>query len=283
MNHLFYWNGHKNLGDELSLYLVEKITNKKFIATRPPFTHPTLSAIGSLLTYKILSTNLVVWGTGTLTETHLLPTPLKIFPLSHLLKDLKRRFTSLQPDIRAVRGPKTKKLLNDIGIKCPSVYGDPAILMPSFYQPKLTEHKYQFGIIFHHTQYKRINTTTLNSLGIKFISIEREGNEEIESFIDEVCSCKAIFSSSLHGIVLAQAYGIPAQWIQVTDLPIQKNNTHKFHDYFLGADQIIQQPVRLTLTLPALNSLVHTTHPPKIRPFRNTRKLLDLFPFEILV
>lgn len=94
--------------------------------------------------------------------------------------------------------------------------------MPSFYQPKLTEHKYQFGIILHHTQNKRINTTTLNSLGIKFISIEREGNEEIESFIDEVCSCKAIFSSSLHGIVLAQAYGIPAQWIQVTDLPIQK-------------------------------------------------------------
>lgn len=283
MNHLFYWHGHKNVGDELSLYLTEKISNKKFIASHPPFTESTLSAIGSLLTYKILCPNLVVWGTGSLTESSLLPRPLKIFPLTHLLKDLKRHFSSHQPYIRAVRGPKTKEFLNKIGVKCPSIYGDPALLMPIFYNPKQIEHKYHSGIILHHSQTNIIDKSILDSLGIRFISIQREGNNEIEDFIDEICSCKTIFSSSLHGIILAQSYGIPAQWIQITDHPIQNNSKHKFHDYFLGAGQIMQEPVCLPLTTSALTSLVQTTCPAKILPFRNINHLLDSFPFDVLV
>ena len=283
MNHLFYWYGHKNVGDELSLYLTEKISHKKFIASSPPFNQTTLSAIGSLLTHKILCPNLVVWGTGSLTEAHLSPSPLKIFPLTHLPKEIKRHLRSHQPDIRAVRGPKTRELLNNIGVKCPPVYGDPALLMPLFYQPKQLEHKYRSGIILHHSQNNIIKTELFDSLGIRFISIEREGNNEIEDFIDEICSCKTIFSSSLHGIILAQSYGIPTQWIQITDHPIKNNSRHKFHDYFLGAEQIIQEPVRLPLTLSALTSLVRTTRPVKILPFRNRDKLLDLFPFDIIV
>lgn len=38
-------------------------------------------------------------------------------------------------DIRSVRGPVTRNILMDLGYDVPSVYGDPAILLPLFYNP----------------------------------------------------------------------------------------------------------------------------------------------------
>lgn len=90
------------------------------------------------------------------------------------------------------------------------------------------------------------------------------------------------FSSSLHGIILAQAYGIPAQWIQIEGQPIQKDNHHKFEDYFLGSGQIIQVPIKVSLQESILNSLSSFRSRPKVLPFNNTNQLLDSFPFDAI-
>jgi pyruvyltransferase len=41
--------------------------------------------------------------------------------------------------------------------------------------------------------------------GIRIIDVEND----IEKFIDEVCACKVILSSSLHGLICADAYRKP--------------------------------------------------------------------------
>ena len=51
----------------------------------------------------------------------------------------------------------------------------------------------------------------------------------IEFFIDEIVSSKYILSTSLHGLIIAHAYGIPALWIKKGHIG---SSEFKFHDYF---------------------------------------------------
>ena len=52
---------------------------------------------------------------------------------------------------------------------------------------------------------------------------------EIEEFVNDVCRCEKIYSSSLHGIVCANAYGIPVERIKLGDKMI--GGDFKFNDY----------------------------------------------------
>ena len=106
-------------------------------------------------------------------------------------------------------------------------------------------------------------------------------DEQLENFIDEVCSCQKIFSSSLHGIILAQAYGIPAQWIQITNTPIHRDANHKFADYFLGAGLPVQKPISIELTKESLSQLMQIS-PERVHISSDLiERLLEVFPFDI--
>ena len=124
--------------------------------------------------------------------------------------------------VLAVRGPLTR---NRLSPKPPKVYGDPAILMPLIYYPDVKKTK-DYGVIPH------------------FIEKEKYGNEIIDikgdwkEVINQVLACRMIYSSSLHGIVIAEAYGIPAVW-----LPPGKGiigGRFKFKDYFLGTGRRVE-------------------------------------------
>ena len=53
--------------------------------------------------------------------------------------------------------------------------------------------------------------------------------------IDKICSCRYIISSSLHGLILSDAYGIPNLWIRISDRV--KGGDCKFLDYFSGVNR----------------------------------------------
>ena len=53
---------------------------------------------------------------------------------------------------------------------------------------------------------------------------------DIEKLVDDILSCEVILSSSLHGIIFAHAYGVPAYHVQFTDF--FKNGNFKFADYY---------------------------------------------------
>lgn len=243
---LFYWNCSPNLGDVLSPYILRRLLRREMHWVAPGDQNKFLG-IGSILTDETLySSGNIVWGSGTLTPKMLSPIAYK-FPLRRLGRSLKTRIKLiLQPNIiLAVRGPRTRTLLEHAGFACPEVFGDPAVLMPRFYQPKVTGKRLPIGIILHHSQahYAKI----ANRDGIRIISIERKSESEIEAFVDEVCSCEKIFTTSLHGLIIAQAYGVPVQWIELQGTPIHEEASHKFFDYFEGAMVNPQNPISINV------------------------------------
>lgn len=102
----------------------------------------------------------------------------------------------------------------------------------------LNSRKYKLGIICHYLHRKKIKYDE----GVLFIDILRRENE-ITKFIDEICQCEKIISSSLHGIIIANAYGIPARWFMIDGYPLGGNPYKKFYDYFMSVNMPIQEPL----------------------------------------
>jgi pyruvyltransferase len=128
--------------------------------------------------------------------------------------------------VRAVRGPLTAAELRKQGIDCPDVYGDPVLLLPRYYRPEGRK-RYRLGIIPHFSD--QADGKMLRYAGtdeVKVIDI-RGG---LWSTINLVCECEHIVSTSLHGLILADAYGIPNAWAKLgDDIP---GGTFKFNDYY---------------------------------------------------
>lgn len=125
--------------------------------------------------------------------------------------------------VYAVRGRLTDEKLKKDGFSGCSVYGDPALLLPIIH-PVQVDKEYEVGIIPHYLDLQYFQTNYSN----KYKIIDLTTNE-IEKIISEICSCKRILSTSLHGIIVSQAYNIPALWIKNGYIG---TDGFKFKDYF---------------------------------------------------
>ena len=218
---LIYWPVTPNFGDLLSPWLFNKMTGLPVSAVKNKvrsklFNLPYLSranrepnyvGIGSIISR--VKDKSVVWGAGSFGTEQ----------LSQL---------NTRADYRAVRGPLTRSLLKNAGISVPEVYGDPALLTPYFFNGA-SEKKYEIGLVLRWSE--RHWMRTVESDEIKIIDL---GTNEIEKTLDEVTSCKKIITSSLHGLIIADAFGIPNAWL-ASDTP--KGGEFKFIDYFTSVDK----------------------------------------------
>jgi polysaccharide pyruvyl transferase WcaK-like protein len=114
----------------------------------------------------------------------------------------------------------------DLGYNCPEVYGDPAILLPEHYKP-IVEKRYKLGIIPHYIDYKLVKAALKNNEQIKVINLL---TKSVEATTNEILECHNIISSSLHGVIVSQAYGIPALWVKFSN-KLSGDNI-KFYDYY---------------------------------------------------
>lgn len=197
-----YWYVTSNVGDNLAPYLIKKISGKPSVYT--PLHSKQLKCIvtGSIITEA--DENCIVWGAGLANATD------KINPKANIM---------------AVRGPLTRKIAQECKIKCPEVYGDPALLLPRFYNPKIDK-KYKLGIIPHFVDQLFCFEHYKNDDEVKIIDVLLSP----EDFVDEVLSCEKIISSSLHGLIISMAYGIPSLWVKFTNGVLGDGT--KFNDFF---------------------------------------------------
>lgn len=133
--------------------------------------------------------------------------------------------------IYSVRGPMTKEHLEKYNFIVPEIFGDPALLLPQFYSPQTVELcKNKIGIIGHLTNFHKYN-----NLPDEYILINPTWNWE--KVISYITSCKLILSSSLHGLIMADAYKIPNIWLNEYKL---NEGEFKFKDYFKSQNREIE-------------------------------------------
>lgn len=203
-----------NWGDDINYWFLREIVDGRIISydwsllTRHTSRHY-IMGIGSLLTIVPLD-NSIIWGSGVMSSTD--------------------GFSGNPKEVRAVRGPLTRNRLLEAGIVCPEVYGDPALLLPKYYSPKV-EKKYRVGIIPHYKDQKSpIMLKFQNNKDVLIIDI-RNYNNWLD-FIDQINQCDAILSTSLHGLIVSEAYGVPNVWIKLHDS--ERDDDIKYHDFFLS-------------------------------------------------
>lgn len=213
------WVKEKNFGDILNPILVERLSGIKVQHVVPKYYKGEyLSVIGSIL--ERANCNTIVWGSGFMR------------PDGCVISNPKK--------VCAVRGPDSRKKLLDQGIYCPEIYGDPALLLPKIYNP-LRNLKYKIGVVAHYVDSD--NAWLVDVKKNKSVKIINPITDNPFDFINQLLSCEKIISSSLHGIIVSDAYGIPSMWIELS-----KNvagDGFKFVDYFKSVGRPERFPVRV--------------------------------------
>ncbi len=127
--------------------------------------------------------------------------------------------------IRFVRGPLTRERFLANGTVCPPIYGDPGLLLPRFYSPtiELTD---QLAVIPHFTEYSDIFDIYKDEPRVKVVDM---GSGNLEQCIDEIVSCRASVSSSLHGLVFSHAYGVPTRHVILSDKVFGDGTKYRDH------------------------------------------------------
>ena len=194
----------KNFGDWLSPKLCEAISGRQVVYA--PIKKCDMIAIGSIihrLKNHFWGHRVHVWGAGLIEERPQFKTP-------HY--------------IHAVRGQLTAdKLIN----KQVEILGDPGLLSDILLPDRHLEKRFRIGIIPHYTDHHHPFVTEFSKQnGVTVIDVFSETIE----FLQQVTQCEMILSSSLHGLIIADALNIPNGWIKLSDKI--RGNDFKFADYY---------------------------------------------------
>lgn len=218
-----YWDHVPNFGDLLAPWLVTKMTGRETVLVKDAAERkqPHFVLVGSILGH--VRDGSTVWGTGSFGTENT---------------------ANVNATYLAVRGPLTRNRIRTVKGECPPVYGDPGLLCPCFYRPDV-EKKHKLGVIIRHSEAKW--RKALANQDCLLIDLK---TDKIEETIDAIVSCEKIVSSSLHGLILADAYGIPNAWLD-SGTPMGLN--FKYWDYLLSVDKI-RDPQRFDFTRKGLNA-----------------------------
>ena len=223
------WRGirHRNWGDDLNYYLLRKLTGRPVILYHnfklAKWLHlKNYLCIGTLLdAVNYSNKQTVVWGSG--------------------VSGQERTFVHPR-NILSIRGPKTKEFCDRYKVRCPEVYGDPALLLPLVYRPTMPK-KYRLGVIPHvidqqHPVIQEIREQHADDILI----IDLAHYKKWTDVIDQICSCERILSSSLHGLIVSDAYQVPNCWIELSGKI--SGGYLKFYDYASSVERHFENPVK---------------------------------------
>lgn len=214
-----WWTRNTNWGDALNPVLIRHISGREPLSSKDVINVtgiPVYAVVGSILSWN-RDPNLVVWGAGFISKGG--------------------RFPRRPRAILAVRGPLTRDAVLAQGLGCPAVFGDPALLYPRYYTPNRSV-TFDIGIIPHyvdgnHPDVQRLAETANSTI------IDITG--PTTDVVDQISSCRYIASSSLHGLIAADAFGVPNAWIAFSDKV--KGGGFKFHDYFASIRRPCRGPI----------------------------------------
>ncbi len=209
---LIWWTLAENYGDLLSPWLARRMTGLPVVYA-PPRTENCV-AVGSIVNHA--RGDSVVWGSGLMGWENKWRIPQA------------RRYA-------AVRGPVTRSVLRNIGYDVPRVYGDPALLSPLYFHPAV-EKTHEVGMVVRWSE--RAWQGMDVAPDVRLINLH---SGDVEGVTAQIMACRRIVSSSLHGLIVADAYGIPNAWLN-SDASAGGSRPgggeFKFYDYFASVDKL---------------------------------------------
>ena len=233
------WRGirHRNWGDDLNYYFLQELTGRPVVMYHnfklAKWLHlKNYLCIGTLLdAVNYANAQTIVLGSG--------------------VSGQERSFIHPK-NILTIRGKKTKEFCDRYGVSCPEIYGDLALLLPLIYKasPPALPHregaskKYRLGIIphvvdLHHPVIEEIKEKHADEILI----IDLAHYKKWTDIIDQICSCERILSSSLHGLIVSDAYQILNCWIKLSGkIP---GGYFKYFDYASSVKRDFTKPFKI--------------------------------------
>lgn len=261
------WKGGRNFGDDLNIDLASALVGGASRSDIPVSTNRYQSgkivAIGSVLT-QVMPGDIVL-GTGLAFASK------DAVPSSPLWSQQLPNAT-----IISVRGPDTRAAILKQGGSCPEVYGDLGVTASLLIWPDLTPAdtpSHAVCVIPHATDATLKKEAAVSS-SVHVLSISPPTPLVLAK---QLMDCGFVISSSLHVLMIADAFGIPTRWYNGPD----SNAPAKYLDYFNGIGVVdvtyattLQQaidmgrPMAPALTLDIMKSV--------------TLQLIRTFPFDIV-
>ena len=156
--------------------------------------------------------------------------------------------------LHSVRGPETgKKMEEKYGQSVTKKRGDPGFLIPFLYPdyyhmptrnvgeaPNYNKHKFCF---VPHAQDLNLNEIVHPPPDLEIISVKQHW----QPMLEKIRMCDFVVSTSLHGIVVADAMGIPTKWFQFPGGKTQKTEGNfKYRDYLWSVGRTsVEEPIRM--------------------------------------
>jgi len=210
---LYYWHENReiNFGDYISLKLTERIVGRPVTVYNKKPVRPGKKLLGIGSIFYFARDEDVIWGSGI--------SGIKLNKSDYSFSIL---------DIRSIRGPFSREFIKKhFNFECPEIYGDPALLFPYFF-PEFTrkENPSRDYIVIPHYREEKLFPKSEDSHVVY-------PTDYWEDVIEQILDSKFVISSALHGIVIAEAYGIPARLLRVTE----REPFFKYADYYHGTNR----------------------------------------------
>lgn len=195
-----YWLRAWNFGDLLNPLLYQRMTGQEAVFSN---VSPKILAIGS--TMRAAAPLDTVWGTGCISSDTLLN-------------------CDMTTDFRALRGPYSLAVLRGRGLDIPDLpFGDPSLLLPRYIPASPKKTPPIVGFLPHYVDYGQAPRMPAG------VVLLNPATDPL-TLISQITACSYVVSSSLHGICVPEAYGIPAVWVRLSDNIV--GGEFKFRDYY---------------------------------------------------
>ncbi len=203
-----FYSRPNNFGDLLGPLIVERILARRGVKRKirsigdPDSSNQSLLTVGSILHFA--KNGDIIWGSGR----------------NGKISSEEHRFNTL--DVRMLRGPLTHKFLAERGVSAPKIFGDSGLLVGYLFPEYLALSNTKIHKL---TVIINLNDTIMNI----HPSMLKSPTNSLRSVLVRIAQSELVISSSLHGIVVAEAFGVPVRVLKSSTEP-----TFKYEDYFLG-------------------------------------------------
>ena len=279
-----------NLGDALSPVMVALLSGRPVRRVPAWSGQPRLAAVGTI-GQTIAGGDVWFWGTGCGAIQGVPPNRIRFSP---------------DPDMRAwfaaTRGPLSATLLGG-GRLVTRTFGDPVWLLPRFHSPPV-EKRWDLGVILHLSELAQRSPAAGPNPRLSRYQIPAEFAGRIrlintltppsltglQAKLDEIRSCRRVLSTSLHGLVIAESYGIPClplahrpkAGLMRVELTADARLDPRILDLYMGAGRATQavwgQPGAASTDWAALIGAVDTAWEPATI---DETALIDSFPLDL--